>query len=411
MAISEKQVLVIGGGVAGATVALELADQGVRVHLVERDDFLGGHAASLACKATDQCLKCNGCLSEPRLAALPGHPLITLHRGAEVKSLTSGEDGYQAVIAQRPAYIDPESCTACGLCLEACPALEDGAIRRPRLAAEAPRLAIDPEVCLYFKDGRSTVCRDVCPEEAIDFGRQPSEQALQVSAVVLATGFKPYQAAAKPRLGYGLFPDVITALELEEMLRERGEVIRPSDGRPPQKVAFIQCVGSREVNGNNYCSRVCCGYALRLGRTLAGRWGSEVAVFYMDLQSFGHAVDEFLAAAESELRLVRSMPYDIYQDPGGRLRVDYQPSQGQAPVSEPFDLVVLSVGLSPNPDNAGLAQLAGLGLDGHGFLASQGPAGVFLAGAASRPMDVAEAVASAGRAASQALSYLEENRP
>ncbi|MCB2228130.1 MAG: FAD-dependent oxidoreductase [Desulfarculaceae bacterium] len=409
--MAEKQVLVIGGGVAGATAALELAGQGVPVHLVERDDFLGGHAAWLACKAAEQCLKCNGCVSEPRLAALPGHPLITVHRRAEVKRLSESGGGFRALIAQRPAYIDQERCTACGLCLEACPALEDGAIRRPRLAAEAPRLAIDPEQCLFFKDGRSTVCRDVCPEEAIDFGRQGSESELEVSALVLATGFTPFDPTPRQRLGYGRFPEVITALELEEMLRREGLALRPSDGRLARKVAFIQCVGSREVAGNNYCSRVCCGYGLRLGRALSGRQGCEVAMFYMDLQSFGHAVDEFLDAAHSELRLVRSMPYDVYAHPGGGLRVEYQPGEGQPPVSEPFDLVVLSVGLSPNPANQALAELTGAELDGAGFLAGGEREGVFLAGTALGPMDVAEAVASAGRAVEQTLGYLEEMRP
>eukprot|EP01022_Parablepharisma_sp_SALTPOND_P004936 TRINITY_DN12131_c0_g1_i1.p2 TRINITY_DN12131_c0_g1~~TRINITY_DN12131_c0_g1_i1.p2 ORF type:complete len:410 (+),score=170.93 TRINITY_DN12131_c0_g1_i1:2210-3439(+) len=409
--MADKQVLVIGGGVAGATAALELAEQGVPVHLVERDDFLGGHAAWLACKAVDQCLKCNGCLSEPRLAATAGHPLITVHRRAEVSSLVAIEGRYQAVIAQRPAYIDPERCTACGLCLEACPALEDGAIRLPRLAAEAPRLAIDPEHCLYFKDGRSTVCRDVCPEEAIDFSREGDEQALEVSAVVLATGFTPFDPTPRERLGYGRWADVITALELEQMLRKQGQALKPSDSEPARKVAFIQCVGSREVAGNNYCSRVCCGYALRLGRALAGRLGAEVAVFYMDLQSFGHAMDDFLAAADSELRLIRSMPYDVYQDHHGNMRVEYQPGEGLPALSEPFDLVVLSVGLSPNPDNQALAELAGAGVDESGFLTSPDQAGVFLAGAALGPMDVAEAVASAGRAVDRTLGYLEEKQP
>ncbi|MCF8033350.1 MAG: FAD-dependent oxidoreductase [Desulfarculaceae bacterium] len=409
--MAEKRVLVIGGGVAGATAALELAEQGVPVDLVERDDFLGGHAAWLACKAVDQCLKCNGCLSEPRLTATAGHPLISLHRRAEVQSLTATEQGYQAVVCQRPAYIDPERCTACGLCLEACPALEDGAIRLPRLAAESPRLAIDPEQCLYFKDGRSTVCVDLCPEEAIDFRQEDREKALEVSALVLATGFTPFDPTPRERLGYGRFPDVVTAFELERMLRDQGRAIRPSDGRPANKVAFIQCVGSREVAGNNYCSRVCCGYALRLGRALSGRQGCEVAVFYMDLQSFGHAVDDFLDAAASELRLIRSMPYDVYGHHQGGLRVDYQPGEGQAPVSEPFDLVVLSVGLSPNPANQALAKLTGAGLDESGFLDGTGRDGVFLAGTALGPMDVAEAVASAGRAVEQTLGYLEEMQP
>ncbi|MEW5912180.1 MAG: FAD-dependent oxidoreductase [Thermodesulfobacteriota bacterium] len=407
MALQDKQVLVIGGGIAGASAALDLAAQGVAVHLVERDDFIGGRAAQLACKALDACQKCNACLSEPRLAAVLAEPLVTIHRRAIVQGISRTNGDFEVLLSLRPAYLDPQRCTGCGLCLEACPALDEGAIRRPLLAAEAPRLAIAPAACLYFKDRQSTLCRDACPEEAIDFNRQPSQERLKVQAVVLATGYAPYDPRAKERLGYGRVPDVITALELEAMLREQGGLQRPSDGAPPRKVAFIQCVGSREVAGNNYCSRVCCGYALRLGRALKARFGAEVSVFYMDLQSFGHAIDDFLQAAAGELRLVRSMPYDIYAGRDGRVLVEYQTQAGQAPQAEPFDLVVLSVGLSPNPDNPALAGLAGLGLDGHGFLRAGENPGLFLAGAAARPMDVAEVVAHAGRAAQETIGYLE----
>lgn len=409
MALQEKQVLVIGGGVAGVSAALELAAAGVAVHLVERDDFIGGRAAGLACKALDACQKCNSCLAEPRLAQVLGEPLVTIHRRSTVSGLVRRNGDFEAMLSQRPAYIAASRCTGCGLCLEACPALAEGAIRLPRLAAEAPRLAIDPAACLYFKDHQSTMCRDVCPEEAIDFSRQPEEARLSIQAVVLATGFEPYDPRAKERLGYGRVPDVVSALDLEAMLRARGQALRPSDGEPARKVAFIQCVGSREVAGHNYCSRVCCGYALRLGRMLSARFGAQVSVFYMDLQSFGHALDDFLAAAASELRLVRSLPYDVYAGRDGRVLVEYQAQPGRAPVAEPFDLVALSVGLGPNPDNPSLAALAGLGLDAHGFLAAGQGAGVFLAGAAARPMDVAEVVAHAGRAAQETIGYLEED--
>ncbi len=405
MAGERDTVLVIGGGVAGATAALELAAQGAEVTLVEKDDFLGGHAARLACKALEACQKCNGCLSEARLAELLESPRVRLLRRATVSGLERRGDGFLASIDQRPAYIDPQRCTGCGICRERCPAAEEGALRSPLLAGDLPRLAIDPAVCLYFKDGRSTMCRDLCPEEAIDFDRPAARIEVQARAVVLASGFQPYEAGQKERLGHGRLPNVITALELEDRLRRLGSPARPSDGRLPQRVAFIQCVGSRERLGHNYCSRVCCGYALRLGRMLGDRFGSQVSVFYMDLQSFGLAMDDFLAAARQDLDLVRSMPYDVYAGKDGGVLVEYQAEPGQAPVQRPFDLLVLSVGMTPGRDNPELAQTLGLELDHHGFLRS-GP-GVFVAGAAARPMDVAEVVAHAGRAARDTLRYLE----
>ncbi|MFH1033467.1 MAG: FAD-dependent oxidoreductase [Pseudomonadota bacterium] len=405
MARNDKSVLVLGGGLAGITVALELAGQGVRVALADKDDFLGGVAARLTCKALESCQKCNGCLAEPRLGAVLDHPGITLWRRSRVAEVARQERGFKVALTQGPAYIDPRRCTGCGLCLEVCPAAEAGALRPPLIAGDRPRLAIGQEACLYFKDQRSTLCRDTCPEEAIDFQQVPRRVELEVDALVLATGFAPYPAGQKERLGHGRVPDVVTALELEESLRRLGRPARPSDGQTPKKVAFIQCVGSRERLGHNYCSRVCCGYALRLGRHLHERHGAAVSIFYMDLQSFGHAMDDFLAAAQSELNLVRSMPYDVYRGRDGGAVLEYQALSGQAPVQGAFDLVVLSVGMAPNPDNPALAQACGLSLDGHGFL-DPGP-GIFVTGAAGGPLDMAEVVAQAGAAAQEALSYLE----
>jgi heterodisulfide reductase subunit A len=405
VSLSEKTVVVIGGGIAGISAALNLAQAGVKVELIEKSDFIGGHAARLACKATDQCQSCNVCLAEHRLREVLQNPLINIRRRSQVSQLEPQGRGFLVSLTEQPAYIDPNLCTGCGLCLERCP--EEGALIQPPLVGDLPRLAVNPERCLYFVDQKSTLCRDVCPEEAIDFNRQASQHQLNAQALIVASGFMPYPAKEKIRLGYGRIPDVVTGMEFEAQLRDMGTPNRPSDGSLPRKVAFIQCVGSRETRGHNYCSRVCCGYALRLGRMLKYRFDAQVSVFYMDLQSFGHAYDDFLAAAKEELNLVRAMPYDVWPKDGGGVEIEYQPESGQDNTREPFDLLVLSVGMTPSPDHPQLAEILGLEPDQHGFFDQNAP-GLFLAGAATKPMDVAESIAQSGRAANQAIRYLEE---
>ena len=406
VALSNKTVLVVGGGIAGVSAALDLAEEGVGVVLLEKDDFLGGHAAELGCKAAESCLKCNGCLSEPRFAEVMARPGVEIHLRSRLMEVNEDEGRFTVRFERRPAYIDPARCTDCGRCIERCPMSEEGAFRRPLLLGHQPRLAIDPEVCLYFKDKESTLCRDVCPEEAIDFQAGPEEIERRVDAVVMATGFTPYDPATKPRFGYGDLEDVITAMDLERGLRADGGPRRPSDGRAPKRVAFIQCVGSRERERNNYCSRVCCGYALRLGRALTHRFGCEVTVFYMDIQSFGHAFDDFLAAAEEELTLIRQIPGEVWPGPDGEVMVQYVSDPAKGPTLHPYDLMVLSVGIGPGADNASLGEMLDLDLDEHGFMRANGSRGVFLAGTVERPLSVAESVAHAGRAAREAIGYL-----
>ncbi|MCB2188448.1 MAG: FAD-dependent oxidoreductase [Deltaproteobacteria bacterium] len=409
MSEETKRVAVLGGGVAGAAAALALARAGAAVELVEKDDFLGGHAASLACKALDSCQECHGCLAERELAGLVAHPAVTIHRRATLAGVARQGGEFSLTLDQRPAVLDPGLCILCGRCQEVCP--EPGALRAAPWPADPVRLALDPAACLFYRDGRSALCQDLCPEEALDFTRPAARRELAVQAVVAATGFTPFPAERLTRLGYGQVPNVITALELEQTLRRQGRVARPSDGAAPRRVAFIQCVGSRDRRGHNYCSRVCCGYALRLARLLAGRHGVEVTVFYMDIQSFGHAPDELLAAARQELNLVRCLPADVLPGPGGTVRVVYQADPGQEATEAVCDLLVLSVGLTPPSDHGQLAGLLGLELDAHGFLRAAPQAGVFLAGTAGGPGDVAESVASGGRAAQEVLAYLREAWP
>jgi len=405
VSLSDKTVVVIGGGIAGISAALNLAQAGVKVELIEKSDFIGGHAAQLACKATDECQSCNACLAEPRLRGVLQNSQINIRRRSQVSQVEPQGRDFLVSLIEQPAYINPTLCTGCGLCLERCP--EEGALRQPPLLGDLPRLALDPEHCLYFVDQHSTLCRDVCPEEAINFNQEPSQHQLRAQALILANGFTPYPAEEKIRLGYGRLPDVVTGLDFEEQLRESGTPSRPSDGMLPRKVAFIQCVGSRELKGHNYCSRVCCGYALRLGRMLKHRFDAKVSIFYMDLQSFGHAFDEFLAVAKEDLNLIRSMPYDVWPGAEGGVEIEYQAESGSETSREPFDLLVLSVGMTPTSDHPQLAIILGLEPDQHGFFSHDAP-GLFLAGAAVRPMDVAESIAQSGRATSQAIRYLEE---
>jgi len=399
-------VLVIGAGVAGISAALHLADQGRAVTVVERDDFVGGHAVRLGCKAVEDCQRCNACLLPDRLERFLTHPGINLLARGQVQSLGREGGGFRARIRQRPAIIDPELCDDCGLCLQSCPAVEEGALRRPAWADQRPTLAVDPAACLYFQDGRSSLCQEICPTQAIDFGRPARDLEVAALAVVLAGGFLPAPPDEKERLGHGRVPNVIAALELEEMLRRGGRATRPSDGREPRRVAFVQCAGSRQRLSRNYCSRICCGYALRLARGLTQRQGARATVFYMDLQSSGRDPDQFLAEARRELELIRSMPGDVGAGAGDTVWVEYQAQSGQPPQRREFDLLVLSQGLAPNPDNQAFMDWLELEPGRHGFL-SGGP-GVFVAGAAAGPMDVAESALHAGQAAQAVLEFLED---
>jgi len=231
---------------------------------------------------------------------------------------------------------------------------------------------------------------------------------LRVDAIVLTTGFAPFKPDGKP-YGWGRLPDVVTGLELERSLRRHGEARRPSDGKPPRNVAFIQCVGSRDASlGHSWCSMVCCASALRIARLIQHRRpGTAVTFFYIDLQSFGRDFETFYAQARRQVRLVRAIPADILDNGDGRLKVTYFDAAAGAGAEEPFDLVSLSVGLLPGNDSTELAALLGIGTDMDGFLVSPPPeSGVFLAGAATGPMGIAESIASAGRAVGQVASFL-----
>ncbi len=405
----DNQVLIIGGGVAGLSAAVELSRRGIQVQVADRADFMGGQAIRYACKATEQCVKCGACMVDDKLALAVAHPRINLTTGAQIRDI-SKTHRFSALIDRKPQYIDPDLCTACGLCRRECPA--EGALVRGYSRHHLPFFALNEENCLYVKDGSCTACRDVCPEKAIALDQKPLTLETSADAVILATGFTPFDPTPKP-YGYGIFRNVVTTLELERMLKRFGRVQRPSDGKEAQRIAFIQCVGSRDAkSGHLWCSKICCGVSLRMAALIKARQtDAEICFFYIDVQSFGKDFEGYYSDMQDRVHMIRSLPGDIYSSREGDLKVIFADSYARQGREALFDLVVLAVGMTPaNGDWEPLKRLGLIPGDG-GFLQTRSgdtafEQGVFVAGSAGGPMSIADSITDAGRAAWNVLRYL-----
>ena len=410
MNLSERRVLIIGGGIAGLSAAEALLRTGVPVDLVERDHFPGGKAVRFACKAGDGCVKCGACMVEEKLATVLSHPGLTLHRNAEVTGVRR-EGRFNVTLAKGAEPIDPEKCVDCGTCYEKC---RSGAVLRGHSAAHRPFYAIATERCGPPETASCALCADACPEGAIAPAKGPTTLTLKADAVILATGYAPFDPSDTP-YGYGHFPNVITTLELERMLRDGSAVALPAGGVPPEKIAFFQCVGSRDARlGHLWCSKTCCPSALRMARLIRKRRPeTEIAFFYMDIQSFGKGFEGWLREAEDEIRTIRAIPGEVVGAEGDRLQVSWYDPEAGGGMEEAFDLVALSIGQAPEPDFPALAALFSLMPAESGYAepetvgAGALPDGVFTAGTVRGPMNIPEAVACAEGRAWEVLRYLE----
>ena len=384
--------MVIGGGIAGLTAAWELSRFNIGVELVEKTPFLGGHAIQYCCKATDECQHCGACSVEDMLKKVANEPTITLHLATEVDQITN--NGKFSVTLKKKA--DQEDPAATGVI--------SGYSKNNsplHVIVDADHAKANPEAC---------------PEGAVPIDQLGFEGEMAVDAVIFASGFEPFDARIKGSYGYKEFANVITGLELERAKRENGAVLRPSDGKLPQNVAFIQCVGSRDERlGNLWCSQVCCPYALRMAHDFKYRHpDSEVTVFYMDIQNTGKNFPKFYEKCQSDLRFVRNIPVDTFPADDDRILLRYLNDDEGGAMEEAFDLVVLSIGIMPGADNKKLSELAGVSLDEDGFFASKDKLnktltandGIFLAGTAEGPRTIAASMAHAGQAANEAMKYL-----
>jgi len=409
--MADKNVLIIGGGVAGLSAAVELADLDIRVELVEKSNFPGGHAIGYACKAIhNTCVRCGACMVEEKLQRAVSHPNINIMTGTQVQDIFKN-NRFSVSIRQEPLYIDPQKCTDCGLCSNRCPV--DGAILQSFSKNNHPFYAVNKEKCRYFKNRSCTICFDDCPEAAIDLDKTASEHVIEADAVLIAAGFQPFNPKSKP-YGYGRFKNVVTALELENILKRSGGVKKPSDNKLAQKMAFIQCVGSRDTKLNHlWCSKVCCGSALRMARLIRERQPeTEVTFFYIDVQTFGKDFEQVYREVREDIRMIRAIPADIYETEDQRLKVNFVNHPLHETREDIFDLVVLSVGITPGEDIGTLSRIFEVDPDEFGFLKGGGTGmpvsknGVFTAGTVQGPMSIPDAIAAAGSAVWGIIQYL-----
>jgi heterodisulfide reductase subunit A len=408
--MTEKSVLIIGGGVAGLSAAHNLAQLGIGVEIIEKSNFMGGQAIGFSCKATDQCVKCGACMVEEKLKHVIENPIINYSLLSNVKKI-SNTKRFSVSFEKGPEHIDPQRCTGCGECFNKCPSR--GAIIGGFSKNNRPFYAINREKCINIEGKSCIICQDLCPEGAINLDEKKTELNTKADAIIVATGFTPFNPESKP-YGYNRFKNVITNLDLEIMLRQKTRAIRPSDHSHPKRIAFVQCVGSRDAKLKHlWCSKVCCGSALRMARLIKARQPeTKVTFFYIDIQTFGKDFEIFYREVKKEVRMIRAVPGDIFKTKDDSLRITFSDNITHETVEEIFDLVVLSIGLTPCTDSGDLAKLLNIEIADTGFFHTSGTSGltgkegVFLTGTAMGPMSIAETIANAGSTAWQTLKYL-----
>ena len=426
--------MIVGGGIGAIQAGLDLADSGYYVYIIEKEPSIGGRMAQL--DKTFPTNDCSMCIMSPKLVEVGRHRNIELITSAVVKELTGEKGDFDVKIHKKARYIDMSKCIACGMCAEKCPKKVDdifngSLIKRKAVYIQYPqavplKYSIDRDNCIYLQNGKCGACLKFCPAGAINFEDKDAELTLNVGAVILSPGFNPYNPSADDRLGYRSSPDIMTSLEFERLLSASGptmgHLIRMSDHREPKKIAWIQCVGSRDINScdNFYCSSVCCMYAIKQA-IIAKEHSPEsldCAVFYMDMRTHGKGFEECYNSARDVhgIRFERARIHTVAKNEDGSLRIMY-PSEEGALITESFDIVVLSVGMEISSDILNLSGNLGIELTPGRFAAtpsfnptSTSRDGIYVCGAFQGPKDIPQTVIEAGSAAMSAGSAICDSR-
>jgi heterodisulfide reductase subunit A len=427
-----NSVLVIGGGIAGIQASLDLANRGTKVYLVEKTPSIGGRMAQL--DKTFPTLDCSICILAPKMIECFRHPNINLLTYSEVKEVKGEAGDFTVKLLEKPRYVDAMKCTGCGTCMEKCPVKVPSefdmglgnrkAIYMPFKQAVPLVATIDTEHCLYFAKGICRVCEKVCPSKAVNFEQKPEENTVDVSSIILATGFDIFNPSAMSEYGYGRFKNVIQSMEFERIISASGptdgHLVRPSDGKEPKSIVFVQCVGSRSQHGEfPFCSSVCCVYATKESiLTKEHAPETDVYIMYIDMRAVGKGFQEFVDRAREEhgIKYIKAHPGGIAEDPATRsLQIHYEDISTGEMKRLCADLVVLCPALIPKEGNKKIAEAIGLELDDYGFFKSRNSltapvdtnvAGIYVCGYCQGPKDIPESVAQASGAAARAAETI-----
>ncbi len=430
--------LVVGGGVAGIQAALEIADAGYRVYLVEKEASIGGHMAQL--DKTFPTLDCSACILTPKMVSAAQHLNIEVLAFSEVTNVDGYIGNFKVTVKKKARCVDETKCNGCGTCEEKCPGrapseFEEGigqrkAIYRPFPQAVPNIPVLDKEHCRLFTTGRCKVCERFCEAGAIDYEQQDRFVDLDVGTIVLATGYDLFDASVDLRYGYKRLDNVVSGLEFERMCNASGPTagrIMMKNGQEPKTVAIVHCVGSRDRNYHEYCSRVCCMYSMKFAHLVKDRVGHDAKVyeFYMDIRAFGKAYEEFYNRVQSEgVIFVRGRPAEVTDVPEtaaevGKLIVQAENTLIGRQIRVPVDMVVLSGGLEPKKDSADVARMFNISRSPDGFFLERHPKlepvssmtdGVFLAGCCQGPKDIPDTVAQASAAAARAIGIMNKGK-
>jgi len=410
--------------------SLDLANQGIKVHLVEKAPYIGGVMAQL--DKTFPTLNCCICILEPKMIECYRHPNIEVHTLSEVVGVDGSKGGFSVRIVQKPRHVDPSRCTRCGACIERCPATVSDDFQTgfeshkavyipfPQAVPYAP--SINEGACLHFKGSGCRACEEACPVDAIRLEEGVRTSTLNASSIIVATGFQQYDPTEMGEYGYNRYENVITSLEFERLISPygptTGELERPSDGKVAKRVAFVQCVGSRSHRdgvGVPYCSGICCMYTAKEAVTMKEKHPeSEIYVFYIDVKAFGRDYQDLVNRARDELGVeyIRGKPGEIRENPFTKdLYVWYENTDTGEIGRKEVDLAVLSAALLPRFENVRLAGALGVELDEFCFFRVEDPflsplkttrAGIYVCGCSHGPRDISDSVTEASAVALKA---------